>query len=531
MFHYIHFLHKKKFSDRIDYMFTHFIFLHKRYCFLKATGDSARASSTESIADTWVSMIETPELIKARRQKEADDAAKKSEELLNAKKKWFVDSRSDLIEKSQKYSEIGNDRVQFLLENYPFFKKNPQMAQDMVNDYITKYAEPHKALKKSLEEQIPQPKPEEIQKALDIDDATKFTDFIQEQILLAQVKAKKLRVSQRVDVYLSLLPEDKKSEFKEKVEAFFSGGYFDYKEIRERIVRESQESWESIEKEIISKKVRNEMNNKFLEYSRDNGLPINEDSLKNLDTIGVDEGATEPNSEEIKAYTWKSILSSYNAFDEWAKEMRAKKDEYVEELARYSSTDEIQDMGSRVVSEAPTSLSSLKSGESLSFASTSSEGDTIYRVQSEGDGQYTVKFDGITIKDVPKKELDVIVSLNKIPIIESLFSVNSSLYRTILREYKLLCAQWWSDPLKNPPDWFTEFIFRRLSDSYAATNPTENEQFLIGENLSNLPYEERGRYISHRLSTDEWLKSQVRKRLSQQGIVVQGRVNLSKFPV
>ena len=84
-------------------------------------------------------------------------------------------------------------------------------------------------------------------------------------------------------------------------------------------------------------------------------------------------------------------------------------------------------------------LESLPTGSSISFVESGSGGSTLYYAEREPDGEYTLSFRGMTLKNLPKKEVDVIVDLNAIPVISTLFSTNSTLYRTLLREYKILC--------------------------------------------------------------------------------------------
>ena len=473
-------------------------------------------------------IVETSEQKKLREWWEAEKMRKTQEESLNASRKGFTQSREKLIEASKKLTLAGNDRVDFLLKNHPYFQKKnndewKELAQKIVNEYITRFAPESKNLRLILESEVPELTSEAIQEKIDIFDQEKFSEFVHQEI-------QKVRISARVEKYLMLIPEGEREKYKGDIEKFFSWDIFQYKKVREHVIALAEESGETIEQDEITERTRKEINKIFLRYAWENNIPIDEVNLLALDNDfwNTDKGE----EEKIEPFVGKSILTTYNEFDDWAQEMRAKKDEYLEQTDKYSTISEHQDEYSLItISSAPQEIDRLSPWESLYFSSHGATTDTLYRVEREEDGEYTVSFWNVKIKDVPKKELDVIISLNKVPIIENLFSVNSSLYRTLLREYKFICALWWYDPLKNPPDGFAEFIFRRLDDAYNAGVPDEDDRFLIGKNLSDMPYEVRGRYIIERLSSDTSLRTEVMNRLVQQGIIVGGKLNLSKFPV
>jgi hypothetical protein len=219
-------------------------------------------------------------------------------------------------------------------------------------------------------------------------------------------------------------------------------------------------------------------------------------------------------------YAWGNLLSAINEHQEEVQVMVMKKNIYVEEMARYEPL-EIITKSDNTITQVPNTVESLKSWESITFISTWSTTDTLYYVESEWDGQYTVSFGSITMKDLSKKELDVIVSLNNIPVIDRLFSVNSTLYKTLFREYKIYCQSFWIDPTSNPPYDFVRYIYTRLNDVYVMKN----------SDSSHLTREDQGERITSILMTNISLRQEIWWKLQDINVITaDNRLNLSEFP-
>ena len=119
----------------------------------------------------------------------------------------------------------------------------------------------------------------------------------------------------------------------------------------------------------------------------------------------------------------------------------------------------------------------------------------VYEAYREPDGEYTLTFGSHTLKDLPKKEIDVIVDINAIPVINTIFTADAKLYRTLLKEYTFLCSTSGSNPLENPPLGFIDFLYGRLNDAYMATLPESDNTSLLGFSIADMPYKDRGKYI------------------------------------
>jgi hypothetical protein len=398
----------------------------------------------------------------------------------------------------------------------------------MVNTYITNHAEGYKATRLKLENEIPPIAHGEIQGKLDAQHQEAFAIFVKEEI-------KKMRVNARVNEYKNFLPKWEREKYTSLIESFFLEKHFNFRWTKNSILKTMRNTGEDVDDATVKQMVRIQMDERFSAYAKEKGIPIDDEKLKNRKSETIDLLSDDPDIETIVGIqsTGKNLLSAHDDFVAWADEMRVQKSAYVEEIEKYEyvekreirSTDTVLE-----VSESPEKLQKLAPGETLYFTNPWESSDTLYRAQREPDGEYTLSFGNTVIKDVPKAEMDVIINLNTIPVISTLLSTGSAIYRTILREYKLLCALGWAKPLENPPDGFIEFIFRRLNDAYIASNPSGDDISLLWKDISNLPSKERWRYISWVLSTDEWTRSQIIKKLERQKILVNGRLNLGIFP-
>lgn len=153
--------------------------------------------------------------------------------------------------------------------------------------------------------------------------------------------------------------------------------------------------------------------------SLEHGFSIEGDDLSSGETLSI-------------AHTERDIFTTIENYQQSAVELQQSHIELQEEFP-----DEQRERKYYTPSEEI--LESLPMGSSTSFVETTSGGSTLYYAEREPDGEYTLSFRGVTLKNLPKKEVDVIVDLNSIPIISTLFTTNSTLYRTLLREYKFLC--------------------------------------------------------------------------------------------
>ena len=153
--------------------------------------------------------------------------------------------------------------------------------------------------------------------------------------------------------------------------------------------------------------------------SIEHGFSIEGDDLSSGETLSI-------------AYSERDIFTTIKDYQQSAVELQRSHIELQEEFPKEQSERENYIPSEKV-------LDSLPIGDSTSFVESGSGGSTLYYAEREPDGEYTISFRGMTLKNLPKKEVDVIVDLNSIPVISTLFTANSTLYRTLLREYKFLC--------------------------------------------------------------------------------------------
>jgi hypothetical protein len=245
--------------------------------------------------------------------------------------------------------------------------------------------------------------------------------------------------------------------------------------------------------------------------------------------VNVTDEGDDSSGEYVRLETKWSIIQAQNDYLSAAKQLTDASEIYEQETLKY---DKLQShlWDENVVYDLPKKILDLPPGESSSFLGTSGWGEIVYEATREPDGEYTLSFNGHTMKNLPKKEVEVIVDLNAVPIINSIFTANSVLYQTLLREYKLLCMMWWSDPLENPPLGFIDFLYSRLNDAYTATLPEYDNSSLLGFSIAGMAFKERGKYIRNVLSSNIELRSEVKKKLENQKILVNGKINLSRYP-
>jgi hypothetical protein len=460
---------------------------------------------------------------------------KKRENSINIAKAWFIDARADLIEKSKEFTQVANERVESLLREHPYFQKLPidqarDTAHKMVNSYIMTHADDYKANKLRLQNEIPPVAQQEIQKRLDEEDQEAFAKFVKEEV-------KKLQVNERVKQYLDLIPEPDRESYTHLVQAFFSERHFDSKASKARILDTMVDTGGNIDKTMVNEIVWIEMDREFLIYAQAKGIPIDYEKLKNRET---EIGTKIPIIDDVDGEkvinivsSGKNLMTAHDEFTTWADEMRSQKDIYTEKVEEYHHVRNLEiKTGDDTIetSWSPEALQSLKSGESLYFVHPGESSDALYRAEREPDWEYTLTFRGMTFNNLPKKEIDVIIDLNSIPVISSIFSINSTLYRTLLREYRVLCMMWGTDPLENPPLWFIDFLYSRLNDAYLSSNPKDENTSLIGSDISGLWYKARGKYIRDVLHMNIGTRNEAMKRLEDQKIIIAWKVNLAKFP-
>lgn len=423
------------------------------------------------------------------------------------------------IKSAQEIEKIANDRVETILKSQGFYRgESPEVrkshAQDIVNAYIAEYTPIHADIAKWLKDRKDLT-PEQISDQLAQIDTKNFGEFVEK-------KLREYYVWKRLSKYEKLLPEDKRTEENlQKIRDFFKWENFDYKKIRSQILEDRPDLKD--DPVGLQRMLDVTLYKEFFFYCQKNDIPIDPSQASIEHGFSI-EGDDVSSGETLSiAHSERDIFTTIKDYQQSAVELQRSHFELQEEFPKEQLSREHY-MPSEEV------LESLPIGATTSFVESGSTGSTLYYAEREPDGEYTLSFRGITLKNLPKKEVDVIVDLNEIPVISTLFSTNSTLYRTLLREYKVLCMLWGSDPLENPPVGFVDFLYRRLNDTYMATNPENSDTSLLGVDISHLWYKERGKYIWDILQTNLEMRNQAMKRLQDQKIIISGKINLAKFP-
>lgn len=494
-------------------MFTVF-FQNKHLRILYDEKEEASPSEIVPVAKAAPAIEPTPE--EKRLKDQADKQARIDEKStkLQAVQEKTVESARDL-------EKIANDRVKVILKSEGFYRGESDQireshARDIVNAYIAEYTPIHADMAKNLKEQKdPILTPEQISEQLAQIDAKNFGEFVEK-------KLREYYVGKRLNSYEKLLPEDKRTEDNlKKVRDFFNWENFDYKKVRNQILEDRPDLKDD---PIGLQRMLDVMLYKeFFFYCQKNDIPIDPSTASIEHGFSI-EGDDLSHAREITIpQSEKDIFTTIETYQQSAFDLRQSHIDLQEEFPKEQWEREYSIPSEEI-------LDSLPIGGSTSFVESGSGGSTLYYAEREPDGEYTISFRGMTLKNLPKKEVDVIVDLNEIPIISMLFSTNSTLYRTLLREYKFLCMLWGADPLENPPLGFIDFLYRRLNDAYMSTNPENGDTSLIGINISHLWYKDRGKYIRDVLQTNIEMRNQAMKRLQDQKIIISGKINLANFP-
>ncbi len=463
---------------------------------------------------------ESPPVETTPEQKRLEDQ-EKAQSKIDEKSTKFQAVQEKTIKSAQDIEKIANDRVEAILKSEGFYRGESgevrkSHAQDIVNAYIAEYTSIHADIAKNLKEQKdPILTPEQISEQLAQTDAKNFEEFVQK-------KLREYYVWKRLTKYEKLLPEDKRTdENLKKIRDFFNGENFDYKKVRSQILEEHPELKD--DPIALQKTLDVTIYRDFVLYCQKNEIPIDPNSAFSEQGFSIEGDDVSSGEAILISHTEKDIFSTIEVYQQSAVELRQPHIELQEEFPK-------EQWERKYFTPSEEMLESLPTGSSISFVESGSGGSTLYYAEREPDGEYTLSFRGMTLKNLPKKEVDVIVDLNAIPVISTLFSTNSTLYRTLLREYKILCMVWGTDPLENPPLGFIDFLYSRLNDAYMSSSPKDGDTLLIGIDISNLWYKDRGKYIRDLLQTNLEIRNQTMKRLQDQKIIVSWKVNLAKFP-
>lgn len=449
---------------------------------------------------------------------------------IETKKAGVTDAQKKTIELGNTLERVANEKVEAIQKTNLFDRLGAAerriKIQELVNEFMTTYKAQYDTLKASLEALDPPLTKEEILVQLKEQEALSFEQFVNAKKKEIIEKRKKQRQDRYLKAFVSTNDPETDALKKDLIEKFDPK----YADIRKKLLEDRPELIDK--KDELRKEIRKAIDIKFLEYCSENSIEIDTNILETElhdDAWASDGTDSDITDDYIQIQTSGSILQAQNEYLEAAKTLVEATQVYQIERAKYESV-EVLEVGDVAMTNLPARISLLPPGESISFLGSSGWGDMVYEATREADGEYTLKFNGHTMKNLPKKEMEVIVDLNSIPVINSIFTVNSRLYQTLLREYKLLCMMGGTDALENPPLWFIDFLYNRLSDAYMATLPENGDNSLLWFSIDHMPYKDRWKYIRGVLSWNIEMRSEVIKKLEQQKILTNGKINLSRYP-
>lgn len=477
----------------------------------------------EKVEETWTrrEISQVPETIKPQVQQ--------NQELLDSKRTSFLSAQKKTITLWNELEKVAMNKVQAALETRLFDDiKDPKEREDqikmLVNEFMTKYKSEYDSLKKNLEWMNPPLPEEEIQIQLQEQESFAFEQFINAKIKEQNIEKRKELRKQR---YLKALISTGDGEKDKKNQDLVSKFEVDYSAIKSKILEEKPELRDDKIKQRIE--IQRAIDEQFIKYCEENGIEIDWILLLQDDGGWAVPSEAQVSEEFVRIDTKWSILHAQNQYLEAASELSTTAQIYQQESARHEKIEQSDDWD-QIVYDLPRKIVDLPPWETASFTGSSWSSEVVYEAYREADGEYTLKFNGHTIKDLPKKEMEVVVDLNAIPVVNTIFTASSELYRTLLREYTSVCREEGIDPLQNPPLWFINFLFARLNDAYIATNPDNGDSSLLGLNISDMPTQERGKYIRNLLTMDIWMRDEVIRKLVNQKILVNGKINLSRYP-
>jgi hypothetical protein len=455
----------------------------------------------------------------------------KDQESITAKRWVFLEAQKKTIALSSSLESIANQKVSAVLETdlYRNIKDEAlrkKMIQEVVSEFMTKYAPEYEAMKASLKWVQPTPSDEDIAIELEMHESLAFEKFINEK----RKEIIEKRKEQRKQRYLKSIKPTENEELDRQNQELVAKFSVDYAAIRSAILTERPELKDNNDE--LRNEIRKAIDAEFLLYCSKNGIAIDESILWEGDTASdgeskwIDIDITEG---YVKIETKWSILIAQQEFTESAAALSLAAQVYQQEASRFEKLETIE-KEQWIVYDLPQKIIELPPGESSSFLGTTGSSEAVYEATREPDGEYTLKFNGHTLKNLPKEEVEVIVDLNAVPVINSIFTADSALYVTLLNEYKFLCMVGATNPLENPPLGLIDFLYTRLNDAYLATLPENTESSLLWFSISGMWFKERGKYIRNVLSTNIELRNQVTKKLLEQKILLNGKINLSRYP-
>ncbi len=480
--------------------------------------------------NSWEIARETPSDLKKGTEAMVSQN-EKDQEQITAKRWAFLEAQKKTITLSSSLESIANEKVNAVLETdlYRNIKDEvlrKKMIQELVSEFMTKYAPEYEAMKASLGWTNPARSKEDIAIELEMHESLAFEKFIND-------KRKEIidkRKEQRKQRYLKSIKPTENDELDRQNQELVAKFSVDYAAIRNAILTERPELKDNNDE--LRKEIRKAIDAQFLLYCSENGIDIDEAILSEEDTVSdgeskwIDIDITEG---YVKIETKWSILIAQQEFTESAAALSLAAQVYQQETSRFEKLETSENEQGKLY-DLPQKIIELPPGETSSFIGASGSSETVYEAMREPDGEYTLTFNGHTLKNLPKSEVEVIVDLNAVPVINSIFTVSSGLYQTLLREYKFLCTMGGTNALENPPLGFIDFLYSRLNDAYVATLPENEESSLLWFSISGMPYKERGKYIRNVLTTNIDLRNQVIKKLQEQKILINDKINLSRYP-
>ncbi|GAB0174487.1 MAG: hypothetical protein HHAS10_03660 [Candidatus Altimarinota bacterium] len=494
------------------------MFSAKKHHFIKYYSENEGEGSVPRESDSIAPKATTPEEpTKSESQKKQDSFRGKQESYLTSQKKVIglatsleslADEKVDVVMQTSLYIEIPNH------------DERKKKVQQTVGEFIARFKPEFDSLKSNLEAIKPPLSKEEIESQLQDQESQAFEQFINLKLKeQTRDKAREKRKQRHLEALVTTGDELQDKKNQELILQFTT----DYLATKKKILEEQPELADN--KEGLRIAVQKAIDVQFIEYCQQNSIPLSEEFISGQESALQAQDESEGGDEYVRVETQGSVLAVQQEYLDAAEKLSKASELYNEVLEDFDKVEEIK-IEDETVYELPRSIIELPPGETTAFVGYTGGIETVYEATREKDGEYSLKFEGVTLIDLKKEDLDIVLSINDIPIINTLFSRDSRLYSLLRNEY----GATGKDKFKNPPDGFIEFIYERLNQAYLATLPNGSESFL-GIPLPEGTPEEQGRYIRRVLTTNISIRDEAMKRLYSQKIVIGGKINLSLFPI
>lgn len=450
----------------------------------------------------------------------------KKQDLLQKKQDSFLASRNKVVSLANSLESIALQKVDAVMQTTLYIEisnseERKNKIQQLISEFIEKFKPEFDSFKMNLESMNPPLSKEEIEEQLQDYESQAFEQFINLKFREQGIEKSKQKRKQK---YLSALVFTGNQEQDARNQELVAWFQVDYLGAKKKIIEEHPELREN--KEWLKTAIQKALDEQFVEYCKTNDIPIDEGLLWEENSQSESHNETEGDEQFVRIESRGSMLMVQQDYMAAARDLSNASELYNEELEQYDKAERIE-LWNNVVYEIPKSIVELPPWETTTFVGSIGWSETLYEATREPNGDYSLSFQGITLVDLKKEDLEIVLNINDIPIISILFSRNSNLYKILRDEY------WnaWNNKFKNPPDWFIEYVYDRLNQAYLATWPKSKEWSFLGMPLPEGAQEQKGRYIRNVLTTNISIRDEALSRLHEQKIIVSWKINLSLFPI